>query len=112
MGMAIITLKVKVQRYRGCAELSAIAIQARLAYLVNELPDFIVTEGEVESVYGIRGLEVVAEQLELGEEVLVPAPRLCRWCEVELDRSDVGRPREFCSDAHRQAEYRHRHNLA
>lgn len=110
--MAIITLKIKVQRYRGCAELSAMAIQARLAYLVNELPDFIVTEAEVESVYGIRGIEVVTEQLDLIDQVVVPAPQLCRWCEVELDSSGVGRPREFCSDAHRQAEYRHRHQLA
>lgn len=87
-------------------------VAARLCFLINELPDFIVTRGDVESVYGIRNLEVIYTELELGaDEVAVP-PRLCRWCGVELESADVGRLREFCSPAHRQADYRHRHNLA
>lgn len=30
-------------------------------------------------------------------------PGGCRWCGRSLEQSNTGRPREFCSDAHRKA---------
>src|SRR5437879_1117965 len=28
---------------------------------------------------------------------------LCKWCEAPISQPETGRPREFCSDAHRAA---------
>lgn len=110
--MAIITLKVSgvpvKAKHAIAVEDMAVALAAELYQLVNIPVD---DSKGFAARFQVDRVELVTTQLELGADP-GPDPTYCRWCSTELTQLGTGRPAEFCSDAHRQAEYRHRHNLA
>jgi hypothetical protein len=110
--MAIITLKITVRRAEGPNKVHTLEIAQNLAQIVEELDAFEVEDvaGE-DATYEVTKVTIVMEQLDLIKTEPLDIT-FCRWCKAVLPSVEVGRPREFCSDAHRQADYRHRHNLA
>lgn len=110
--MANITLIIRVRRIEGRNKVEDSVIAAELASMVEDLGEFEVEDMEGETAtYEVTGIRVLVLQPELVPYLEVGDSQ-CRWCNTPLTQIGTGRPAEFCSDAHRQADYRHRHNLA
>lgn len=110
--MAIITLKVTVRRAEGRNKVDPLDIAQNLAQLVEGLDAFeVVDEEGDDATYEVTRVTLVIDQAEL--TLVSPADVInCGWCDVAVAQTPGARPKLYCRDAHRQADYRHRHNLA